>query len=139
MKRFAIAKWQGNGKEGRGELTTGSAVLNKTPYNYRSRFEDGEETNPEELIAAAHAGCFNMKLSFVLGEAGFVPKELETKCMVKLLNGRIVESELILKANVPGIDKDLFEMSAQEAKKECPVSMLLNAKITLTYELENEE
>ena len=112
-------------------------ATNANKKNSQRALEDGKETNPEELIAAAHAGCFNMKLSFVLGEAGFVPSELKTKCMIKLLNGRIVESELQLEADVPGISPNEFEKCVHDAKENCPVSLLLNAKISLSFELRN--
>jgi len=131
MKRTATAIWKGAGKTGSGQLTTQSKVLNNTAYDYRSRFEDGTYTNPEELVAAAHAGCFNMKLSFVLGEAGFTPESLETTAEVALENGAITYSKLILKAKVPGISKEKFQQCAEDAKANCPISKLLNTKIEL--------
>ena len=131
MSRQATAIWQGSGKEGKGNLTTQSTVLNKTQYSYKSRFEEGPGTNPEELIAAAHAGCFTMKLSFVLGEAGFTPEEIETKCDITLANGAITKSHLTVKANVPGIEKQKFDECAEDAKKNCPVSKLLNTDISM--------
>ncbi|PJJ76324.1 osmotically inducible protein OsmC [Thermoflavifilum aggregans] len=131
MKRTATAIWKGAGKTGSGQLTTQSKVLNNTPYDYKSRFEDGIYTNPEELVAAAHAGCFNMKLSFVLGEAGFTPENLETTAEVALENGAITYSKLILKAKVPGISKEKFQQCAEDAKANCPISKLLNTKIEL--------
>ncbi|MBX6380091.1 MAG: OsmC family protein [Thermoflavifilum aggregans] len=131
MKRTATAIWKGAGKTGSGQLTTQSKVLNNTPYDYKSRFEDGTYTNPEELVAAAHAGCFNMKLSFVLGEAGFTPESLETTAEVALENGAITYSKLILKAKVPGISKEKFQQCAEDAKANCPISKLLNTKIEL--------
>ena len=94
MSRQATALWQGSGKEGKGNLTTQSTVLDHVQYSYKSRFEEGTGTNPEELIAAAHAGCFTMKLSFVLGEAGFTPDEIETKCDITLADGAITKSHL---------------------------------------------
>src|SRR5919202_769918 len=103
MKRTATAVWNGSGKDGKGALTTQSTTLNNTQYSYKSRFEDGVGTNPEELIAAAHAGCFTMKLSFVLGAAGFTPESLETTSTVALEDGTITSSKLVLKAKVPGI------------------------------------
>src|SRR4051794_28167822 len=108
MKRNAIAVWQGTGKEGKGNLTTQSTVLNKTQYSWSSRFADGVGTNPEELAAAAHAGCFTMKLSFVLNAAGFTPDEIETRCDITLEEGSITESHLTVKAKVPGISQDQF-------------------------------
>jgi osmotically inducible protein OsmC len=133
MKRKATAVWNGSGKEGKGHLTTQSSVLNKTQYSFKSRFEEGIGTNPEELVAAAHAGCFSMKLSFVLGEAGFTPEELATDCTITmdLGSGTITEAQLVLKAKVPGITKEKFDQCAEEAKASCPISKLLNASITL--------
>ncbi|MBX5439435.1 MAG: OsmC family protein [Thermoflavifilum sp.] len=131
MKRTATAIWKGAGKTGFGQLTTQSKVLNNTAYDYRSRFEDGTYTNPEELIAAAHAGCFNMKLSFVLGDAGFTPESLETTAEIALENGAITYSKLSLKAKVPGISKEKFQQCAEDAKANCPISKLLNTKIEL--------
>jgi osmotically inducible protein OsmC len=135
MKRKATAVWKGTGKEGTGVLTTDSGVLSSTKYNYRSRFEDGKETNPEELIAAAHAGCYVMKLSFVLGEAGFTPDELEATCTVSLEGGSIKTSHLDLKAKIKGIDNDTFQECARKAKETCPISMSLNASISLNATL----
>src|SRR3954465_10351105 len=106
MIRNATAVWNGSGKEGNGRLTTGSTVLNNTQYSYKSRFEDGVGTNPEELIAAAHAGCFTMKLSFVLSGAGFTPDRIETNCIIALENGSITTSHLQVTAKVPGISKE---------------------------------
>src|SRR5690349_18468161 len=122
MKRKATAVWKGSGKDGKGNLTTQSSTLNQTQYSFKSRFEEGTGTNPEELIAAAHAGCFSMKLSFVLGEAGFQPDEITTDCVITIDNGTITQSELTLKAKVPGISKEKFQTCAEEAKKTCPVS-----------------
>lgn len=132
MKRNAIAKWQGSGKEGKGTLSTESKVLNETAYNFHSRFEDGKETNPEELLAAAHAGCFSMKLSFVLGEAGFTPTQITTNCDISLVDGAITSSVLSVEATVPGISKEAFENAVAEAKANCPVSKLYNAEISAT-------
>src|SRR5687768_14244875 len=109
MVRNATAVWQGSGKSGKGNLTTPSNVLNNTPYSFRDRFEDGPGTNPEELIAAAHAGCFTMKLTFVLGESGFTPDNLQTKCEVTFENGVVTKSHLIVEANVPGISEEKFQ------------------------------
>ncbi len=131
MKRKATAVWSGTGKEGGGHLTTASQTLNKTDYNFAKRFEDEPGTNPEELIAAAHAGCFNMKLSFVLGNAGFTPERLETEATVTLADGSITGSDLVLKASVPGIQKEKFDECADEAKRECPVSKALSVPVTL--------
>lgn len=135
MPRSATAVWNGSGKEGAGNLTTQSTVLNKTQYSFKSRFADGPGTNPEELIAAAHAGCFTMKLSFVLGAAGFTPDEIETKCDITLLDGAITKSHLTVKAKVPGISKEKFDECAADAKTNCPVSKLLNTDISMQAEL----
>lgn len=136
MKRNATAVWNGSGKDGKGNLSTQSGVLNDTQYSYKSRFEEGTGTNPEELIAAAHAGCFSMKLSFVLGEAGFTPESLETRAEVNFENGAITESKLFLKAKVPGIDQQKFDEAANNAKENCPVSKLFNTNITLEATLQ---
>ncbi len=135
MKRNAIAHWQGSGKEGKGDLTTDSKVLNETAYNFHSRFEEGKETNPEELLAAAHAGCFSMKLSFVLGEAGFTPEQITTHCDISLEDGVITSSALTVEAIVPGISKEVFENAVAEAKANCPVSRLYNTEISATSTL----
>ncbi len=135
MSKSATANWQGSGKEGIGNLSTESNALNKVQYSWKSRFADGPGTNPEELIAAAHAGCFSMKLSFVLGEAGFTPEHIETKAAVTLENGSITASHLVLKAKVPGISETVFQKCADDAKASCPVSKVLNAKITLEAKL----
>jgi len=134
MRRKASALWTG-GKEGKGHLTTQSSVLNKTQYSFNSRFAEGVGTNPEELVAAAHAGCFSMKLSIVLEEAGFPPQELATDCVITIDNGVVTKSELTLKAKVPGISKEKFDASTQDAKANCPISKLLNASITLNASL----
>lgn len=130
MKRNATAVWNGSGKEGSGHLTTQSTVLNQTQYSFNSRFADGVGTNPEELVAAAHAGCFTMKLSFVLGAAGFTPDELETRCDITLEDGSITESHLNVKAKVPGISQDQFDAAVADAKANCPISKLYNTNIT---------
>lgn len=131
MARHATAVWQGTGKEGKGNLTTQSGTLSNTQYSFSSRFEEGVGTNPEELIAAAHAGCFTMKLSFVLVAAGFTADKLETKCEVTLDSGSITKSHLTLTASIPGISKEKFEECANEAKVNCPVSKVLNTNISL--------
>ena len=130
MTRNATAVWQGTGKEGKGTLSTQSNVLNKTQYSYKSRFEEGTGTNPEELIAAAHAGCFTMKLSFVLQEAGFTADEIETKCDITLDSGAITKSHLTVQAKIPGIDKEKFDASVKDAKENCPISKLLNTDVS---------
>lgn len=135
MKRTATAVWNGSGKEGNGHLSAQSGVLHKTQYSFSSRFEEGIGTNPEELVAAAHAGCFAMKLSFVLGAAGFTPNQLEATSTVTLENGAVTKSELVLKASIPGITPEKFQECAEDAKQNCPISKLLNADITLSAEL----
>ena len=127
MKRTATANWNGSGKDGNGNLTTQSGVLKNTQYSYKSRFEQGTGTNPEELIAAAHAGCFTMKLSFVLGSAGFIPDSIETSSEVELEAGTIRSSHLTVKAKVPGITPERFQQCVEEAKNDCPVSKALSA------------
>ncbi len=134
MIRHATAVWNGSGKEGKGHLTTASTVLNQTQYSFNTRFEDGVGTNPEELVAAAHAGCFAMKLSFVLGAAGFTPESLETKCEITFENGTLSKSHLILKASVPGIDNDKFQECVKDAEQNCPISKLLGAGLQITSE-----
>lgn len=136
MKRHATAVWKGSGKEGKGTLSVQSGILKNQPYNYVSRFESGTDTNPEELVAAAHAGCFAMKLSFVLGAAGFTPDSLTVKATVNLEGGAIIESHLELVAKVPGISAEKFAECANEAKVTCPISKSLTAKITLDAKLE---
>lgn len=131
VKRTAVANWKGSGKDGKGSLSTQSTVLNQTQYSFNSRFAEGVGTNPEELVAAAHSGCFTMQLSFSLGEAGFTPDDLTTDCAIIFENGVITESILTLKAKVPGISKEKFDEVAAYAKANCPISKLLNTKITL--------
>lgn len=135
MRRTATAFWQGTGKEGSGHLTTQSTVLNKSQYSFNTRFADGVGTNPEELIAAAHAGCFTMKLSFILTAAGFVPTSLETTCAITLEDGAITKSELNLKAVVEGASAEQFATMVDDAKQNCPISKLLNTAISLEYTL----
>lgn len=135
MKRFASANWKGSGKEGNGTNTTQSGVLNNTQYSFNSRFAEGIGTNPEELIAAAHAGCFTMKLSFVIGAAGFTPDNIDTKCTITLGDGAITSSHLEVKATVPGMDAAKFAECAADAKANCPISKLLNTEITMDASL----
>ena len=130
MKRHATAVWNGSGKEGNGHLSTQSGVLQQTQYSFNSRFAEGIGTNPEELVAAAHAGCFTMKLSFVLGAAGFTPDTLETRCDITLEDGAITLSHLTLKASVPGISAEQFAAAVEDAKANCPISKLYNTSIT---------
>jgi len=135
MSRKATAIWKGSGKEGTGTLSTQSTVLEDAQYSYKSRFEDGKGTNPEELMAAAHAGCFSMKLSFVLDSYGFTPEELNTECSITLKDGVISKSELVLKAKIPGISEEQFKAAADDAKANCPVSKAYNMEITLDANL----
>ncbi len=130
MIRNATAVWNGTGKEGSGHLTTQSGVLSETQYSYNTRFAEGKGTNPEELIAAAHAGCFTMKLSFLLNEAGFTPEKLETKCEISLDNGAITKSHLAVQGNVPNIDEAKFKEIVKNAADNCIVSKVLNAAIS---------
>jgi lipoyl-dependent peroxiredoxin len=131
MKRNASAHWEGTGKEGNGNLTTQSGILSQTQYSFNTRFADGIGTNPEELIAAAHAGCFTMKLSFNLSGAGFAPESLDTKCDITLENGAITSSHLTLSAKVVGISQEKFDELVADAKANCPISKLLNTEISL--------
>jgi osmotically inducible protein OsmC len=131
MKRKATAFWQGTGKEGKGHLTTQSTTLDKTQYNYTSRFEQGVGTNPEELIAAAHAGCFTMKLAFGLNGEGFTADNLETTCTVTLEDGVITTSHLVLNAKVPGISKEKFDELVKDSELNCPISRTLTSKISV--------
>lgn len=135
MKRTSTAVWNGSGKEGSGKLSSHSSALNQMQYSYKSRFEEGTGTNPEELIAAAHAGCFSMKLSFVLGAAGFTPDSIETSSVITLEDGTIKSSDLTVKAKVPGISQEQFQKAAEEAKDTCPVSKALNMSISLNASL----
>ena len=131
MKRTATAVWNGTIKEGEGKITTSSKVLNEAPYSFTSRFKDGPGTNPEELIASAHAGCFTMKVSADLAEAGFTPTTLETTSEVSLEDGKISKSELTLNATIEGISEEDFQKLVQNSKETCPVSQALNMEITL--------
>lgn len=135
MKRNATAVWNGTGKEGTGHLTTQSTTLNKTQYSFNSRFAEGVGTNPEELMAAAHAGCFTMKLSFDLNAAGFTADEIETHCDITLDNGTITRSDLKVTAKIPGIDEAKFQEIANGAKENCPVSKAYNCEKTLEASL----
>jgi len=139
MIRKAKAIWRGTGRAGNGNLTTDSGVLENTPYSFRTRFENEKGTNPEELIAAAHAGCFAMALAFQLQGAGFTPTELIAEATVSLdpegQGFRISRSALTLRANVPNLDEATFARLAGDAEKNCPVSKVLNAAITLDAKL----
>ncbi|WP_341834320.1 OsmC family protein [Chitinophaga pollutisoli] len=135
MKRSATANWKGTGKEGKGTVSSDSGVLKDTQYSFSSRFESGIGTNPEELIAAAHAGCFTMKLSFVISGAGFTPDNLDTKATVTFENGAIPGIHLDVTASVPGLDAAKFAEFAEDAKANCPISKLLNTNITMDAKL----
>ncbi|MBN7811837.1 OsmC family peroxiredoxin [Algoriphagus sp. H41] len=137
MKRNATAVWNGTINEGRGHLTTQSTVLDKTQYSYNSKFAEGVGTNPEELLAAAHAGCFTMKLSLDLTQAGYHPEDLQTKSVITLDNGKITQSELTLNAKVDGISAGEFERIAKETEKTCPVGSAFNFDIILNLHLQN--
>ena len=141
MIRKANAVWRGTGRDGTGDLTTASGVLDATPYSYKTRFEDTPGTNPEELIAAAHAGCFTMALAFALQQAGLTAEELHTEAAVSLdpADGggfRISKSALTLRARIPGVDEAKFLELAKGAEQNCPVSKVLNAEISLDAKLE---
>ena len=134
MKRKVNAIWIGDGADGNGVLSAQSGAFEKMPYSFKTRFENDEGklgTNPEELIAAAHAGCFNMKLSFVLNEAGYSPEELNTDAVLTFEDGKIISIELNLSAKVSGVSKEEFEKLAEDAKKNCPISGVLNCDIIL--------
>ena len=135
MKRSAKAVWKGTVKDGSGVLTTQSTTLNDTQYSYKSRFEDGVGTNPEELLAAAHAGSFTMKTSALLSEAGYNPETLETDCKISLVDGKVTLSELTLNAKIPGISEEDFQKIATEAKETCPISVAFSFEKTLTATL----
>ncbi|MDM1293218.1 OsmC family protein [Sphingobacterium sp. N143] len=135
MRRKATALWHGNLKEGKGNLTTDSSVLDHTQYSFSTRFENGIGTNPEELLAAAHAGCFTMQLSAYLTEKGFIPEELKTAATIVFENGAIVRSELELTGRVPGIAESEFQEIAHKAKENCPVSKAFSFEKTLQINL----
>jgi osmotically inducible protein OsmC len=140
MKRNGSAVWRGGLKDGKGVVSTASGTLSNTPYSFTSRFESGGGTNPEELIAAAHAGCFSMAFAVQLGTANLTPKAIETNAtltMEKLDSGwTITAVHLDVKAQVPGASKEAFDTAANNAKAGCPVSKVLNAKITMTATLD---
>ncbi len=130
MKRNATAVWNGSLKEGTGKLTTQSTTLKDTQYSFKSRFEEGVGTNPEELIAAAHSGCFTMQLSAYITEAGFEIESIETKCDIDLVDGTILTSHLTVQAKVKAITDDAFQQLVTKAEKNCPISKVLNASIS---------
>lgn len=137
--RTASAEWQGSGKEGKGTLTTQSGAVSGVPYAANMRFGDAKGTNPEELIAAAHAGCFTMALAFALGREGFTPTKLATTAAVTVESDgagfKVSKSALKLEANVPGVSREQFQTIAEGAKAGCPISKLLKADITLDWQL----
>ncbi|HXS98257.1 MAG TPA: OsmC family protein [Candidatus Limnocylindrales bacterium] len=141
MKRTASAQWRGDLKSGNGTVSTASGVLKNSAYSFHTRFEDGHGTNPEELLAAAHAGCFTMALSAQLGQAGLTAESLETTCSISLEKQpdgfAITESHLDLHAKVPGASQEAFDKAVQAAKSGCPVSKLYRTNITLTAKLES--
>ncbi|PAU56411.1 OsmC family protein [Pseudomonas indica] len=141
MKKHASAVWQGNLKDGKGTLSTQSGALKDNPYGFNTRFEDQPGTNPEELIGAAHAGCFSMALSMMLGQAGLTAERIETQAVVtldKVGEGfEITTVDLTLKAKIPGADANQFQQIANQAKEGCPVSKLLKARISLNAILES--
>ncbi|MFD0931448.1 OsmC family peroxiredoxin [Psychroflexus salinarum] len=131
MKRHATAVWKGSIKDGSGSISSQSGILDKTPYSFKSRFEEGKGTNPEELIAAAHAGCFAMQLSAFLTEEDFEPESLDAKGEVTLKDGNITSSHLILEAKIEKIEKEKFDELVEKAKKNCPISKLLDTEISV--------
>ena len=139
MIRKGSAEWRGSLKEGKGTVSTESGLLTNAPYSFGTRFENGKGTNPEELIAAAHAGCFSMALSAQLGGAGITPESVRTTAAVTLekVEGgfAVTSSHLDVTAKIPGVDRAAFEKAANEAKAGCPISKLLNAKITMDAKL----
>ncbi|MCC7339867.1 MAG: OsmC family protein [Bryobacterales bacterium] len=141
MKRLASARWKGDLKTGNGVMSTETKTLNEAPYSFHTRFEEGNGTNPEELLAAAHAGCFSMALSLTLAGEGLTAEEINTTCTVTIERGEggfeITGSHLVLRAKIPGADKAAFERAAQAAKGGCPVSKLYKTNITLDATLES--
>ena len=138
MKRNVNAIWNGDGIDGNGFLTAQSGAFNKMPYSFKTRFENDNGdlgTNPEELIASALAGCFNMKLAFVLNEANFNPTELNTNATLTFVDGSVISVELILKGKVPNLNEEKFIEFAEDAKKNCPISGVLNCEIILNASL----
>ncbi|WP_406843725.1 OsmC family protein [Flavobacterium soyae] len=133
--RRANANWKGTGMEGKGTISTQSTTLDNAQLSFKTRFDQGVGTNPEELIAAAHSGCFTMQLSFLLSEAGFVPEDLDTTAKVTFEDGTITLIQLELNGKVLGISEEDFQKTAQKAKEICPISKLLNTEITLAVTL----
>ena len=138
MKRNVNAIWNGDGIDGNGFLTAQSGAFNKMPYSFKTRFENDNGdlgTNPEELVVSALAGCFNMKLAFVLNEANLNPTELNTNAILTFIDGSVISIELILKGKVPNLNEEKFIELAEDAKKNCPISGVLNCKIILNASL----
>jgi len=139
MKRTASARWKGGLQDGRGSLSTASGVLDAAQYSFKTRFQDGKGTNPEELLGAAHAGCYSMALSMILGEAGYTPEQIDTQATVSLDEAEggfaITAVHLDVTARVPGADTEAFKKAANDAKAGCPVSKVLNARITMDAKL----
>lgn len=138
IKRYSTAVWRGTGKEGSGTITTQSHVIENSSYAYNTRFGETKGTNPEELIAAAHASCFTMKFGFVLAENKYVADVIETKCTVTLTEGKITKSHLEVKAKIPGMTKEDFVIASEKTLYECPVSKALNMEITMDAVLTDE-
>jgi lipoyl-dependent peroxiredoxin len=140
MSKKASAVWEGGIKDGGGTISTESGALKAAPYGFKSRFENGAGTNPEELIAAAHAGCFSMAFSLMLGEAGFTPEKIETQAAVTLVSNadgfKVTSSHLTVTAKIPGIDNAKFKQIAEQAKAGCPISKVLNTTITMDATLQ---
>lgn len=141
MKRKGSAVWQGGLKDGKGVVSTGSGTLKDVSYTFASRFEEGKGTNPEELVAAAHAGCYSMALSFILGMSGITPESISTTATVtieQIGDGfEVTASHLDVTAKVPGVDKAKFDEAAKAAETGCPISKLMKCKITMEYKLES--
>lgn len=135
MKRNATAVWHGEVKTGNGKISTESKTLDNAQYSFKTRFEDGVGTNPEELVAAAHAGCFTMQLSAFITEEGHKVEQIQTKCEINLVEGTVIGSHLIVEAKIEGISNDKFQKLVTKAEEKCPMSRLLDTKITSTATL----
>jgi len=135
MKHHAKVLWFGSGEDGSGMVTTESEILHQGQYSYSSRFENGSGTNPEELLAAAHASCYTMNLSFVLGMAGYIPDRLQTTSYITSQNREIIESHLEIIADVPNLDAQVFDRIVQDALKTCPITNLIKVRITTEHQL----
>jgi osmotically inducible protein OsmC len=140
MDRKAKAQWKGNLIAGAGTMSTTSGVLSNTPYSFKTRFEEGTGTNPEELLAAAHAGCFSMALSLILQNEGLTAESINTECTISLNKQGdgygVTRSHLVLRAKIPGATQDVFIRATNTAKENCPVSKLYDTEITLDAQLE---